>query len=185
MSKLVKHADGSMSYDSSNGKPVNEPHYCPYARVINLVDKRMNGDEDSIGIFSDVKTIVKNQEANKLWLRGSVFAFSTLILLLIYVGITDHNKIQDFPRDYLSKQSLNGVISELKQQTVIMTRIVNSPNIDSLLFYRKELNELQQNSEFDRMRATTRSGDASTPTKRDSIYREKMTEKAKEYLNRK
>ncbi len=159
MSKLTSNPNGSLSYDSNGGaKQPENGHYCPYVDKINLIDKRMNGDEDNQGTFSDVKQILKNQEANRSWIKGSVFTFGTFVLMLFYFGITDHNKIQEFPDTYLSKSILTQVVAELKQQTAIMTKIVNSPNLDSLLVYRAELKELQQNSSFDRMMRATRGG---------------------------
>lgn len=159
---MTSNPDGSFTLENgkskSNESNPNNGHFCPYVDEIILLKKRMNGDEDAQGTFADVKQILKNQEANRSWIKGSVFTFGTFVLMLFYFGITDHNKIQEFPETYLSKSIMNQVVSELKQQTAIMTKIVNSPGLDSLLTYRMELRELQQNSSFDRMMRATRGG---------------------------
>ena len=185
MKKLIHNPNGSSTYTNDEGQPDFNGHYCPYGDEIKLLKTRMNGDEDAQGTFADVKQILKNQESNRSWIKGSVFTFTGFIIMLFYFGITDHNKIMEFPDTYISKSALNQVVMELKQQTAVMTRIVNSPNIDSLLVYRYELSELQQHSSFDQMMKAVRGGTSLPKTKRDSIYREIMTEKAKEYLKNK
>jgi hypothetical protein len=134
---------------------------------IEHLSHRVNGYEDDEGMYANVKSILKNQENNRSWIKGAVYSFSIFIITLFYFGVTDHNKIQDFPDNYISKLALNQVVMELKQQTAAMTRIVNSPNIDSLLVYRYELKEIQNSSSFDRMMKATRGSYA--PVKIDTF----------------
>ena len=165
--------DGKMTSEDEKSDNTPTEHYCPFEDKIILTDKRVNGTEDDPGMFTDIHLIneklnglIKVQENNKLWSRGSVFAFGLFILGLIYFGVTDHNAITALPdflkETYYNKDATRQML-EVQSQLNIMLQNADMNNSRDIEKIRIELEKFDKL--FIPMR-TTRGGDVQkNPTK--------------------
>jgi hypothetical protein len=188
-----------MEFESGNGKDKHlnpDEHFCFKSDKIDNLDERMDRvdhaifgnakpgfitiiplmDEKLNSIISNQKKLaveIKERQNNIAgWVKSTVAIFVTLL----GIGVIMFIKIEKFPYEYVAKAQFNQWADELREQTKIFQNIaldVSVGKLDSLAFYRKQVEILQsRESLFNQMRAT-RGGKPGPPTKADSLFREK------------
>ena len=188
--------NGKMTSEDDN--PAQESQHtdpCPKQNQIDHMQKDIEKHESKIYddgglaqtnllINEKLNWIIKKQENNKLWIRGSVFGFTLFVLGLIYYGITDHNAITAMP-DYLKENYYNKEASrqmlEVQSQLNIMLQnadMNNSKDIEKIRI------ELEKYDKFFTPMRTTRGGASENKTKLpggidpDKLYNELKKQEA-------
>lgn len=154
MSKLTKHPDGSMSYDSE-GTPA--PHVGQsrdkeidrMASDISNIYSLINGDGEYKGtrviielMDEKLNGLIHKQNNNRGWAMLLVSVFSLLILGLGYIGVTDHNAVTAIPellkQNYYNKESTLMMMENQSKLNLIFDK-ANLNNEKDIEAIRKEL----------------------------------------------
>lgn len=209
MSKLTKHADGSMSYDSGNGKKESIPneHYCikgdkieQIGTDVEKIEGRMYGkgglievvalmDSKLDDIRNDQKKLAAEIKERQNSISGWIKAAISTFVLLVGIGVVMFIKIEQFPYKYVKRDTLNMWADEIRESTKILQKMaldLSIGRLDSLSFYRKQVEILQKNETlYNDMRTTRGSNDIILPKTKlpggidpDKLYNELMKQKA-------